>query len=574
MATKTKTKKVKKINDKEWLEETDIEEISRKEANIIISNFIELVRSRYFKWEEFANAGKRIVSKKKLDIASDDYKKFYSAYEQEKDKQFQNRMWPIRDVNLPKPIKPKTKRGISLVEWGKYLNDANDLLNDIETALENDNQLALELIYLKDEVIGLYEVKSRIIASLLSAWTGGARASATGMNIVLGGNPGTGKTSVAAVLSKITTLMGWITRPPSNHRIVIELNNAIEKFEIESGKKERLPEEPSSPISLRARRIEIERERRKTLTKERYGIIPKDREDYYVFTSREHYVAGFAGQTTLRTLTTLRDALGKFLFIDEAYSLITGPGDEFGIEILNVLVNWIPRIGEARLGLFAIAGYVDRLKKDFFRGNEGLQSRFPLIYVLPNYTPVQLSRVFLRIVEKNGWMLEFPPEIEGYIETISNTVGRQVVLAQQEARAMKLSAPVISRKEEEEEEEILEEDLPRWRRGKSERVRTGNEKFLVEFFFEFQKVFDIGNIRKVQNYINLLEERWARDKIADPTTLKTLDWMMKLNEEKYVTLELMTDAMILLLTSSIGFEPLKRDEKEELTDNEDIDLFS
>ena len=300
-----------------------------------------------------------------------------------------------------------------------------------------------------------------------------------------------------------------------------------------------------------------------------YGRVPKKREEYIYLTAPEDYVAGFVGQTALTTLKTLKRGLGKMTFIDEAADLATS---EFGLEALNVLLNWIPRIGQERLGMFAVAGYVDLLQERFFRRNEGLQSRFPLVYVLPNYTPTQLALVFFRIMTKGGWRLDAVPMVgDPSLEDLSLAVQTFVSSAEKKARERKIlrvGGPGGGEMKKKEEGETVESETEsgRWRRGSRPRVGRDAQKNIIAFFSEIQIVFEIGNIRKVQNLVNLIEELWAGEMIGE-SGKKTLAWLEKLQKRKIVTFAMMADAMQTLLVSSIGFEPVvEREEKIEVDD--------
>ena len=89
--------------------------------------------------------------------------------------------------------------------------------------------------------------------------------------------------------------------------------------------------------------------------------------------SRSEFISGYVGQTAKKTSDLIESAIGGVLFIDEAYSLVQGPEDSFGIEAINTLVKRIEDIGNNIIVI--LAGYT-REMTDFLNTNSGLKSRF------------------------------------------------------------------------------------------------------------------------------------------------------------------------------------------------------
>jgi hypothetical protein len=559
----------------EWAEDTEENVALKAKANRAIDNFSSLISSRLEAWKEKRAAGdsvvftanKPTVGFTKTMVMSKEYALFHGAYDPVKEKPvgvIRERMWPIRNPeHMPAPKKWPLSKNPDY-ELNAARDDATALLSDVGSAVKNDEELLKELAHLRNEIVGMYEFKARLISTLLSALTGGMRASATGMNFVFGGNPGTGKTSIAPVVGKIITLMGWIERTPSRHPIVIELRKSIEHYEPKRAEFGAAAEGPASP---RSRRFLESEQRRRIIEREEaertYGIVPEDRNEYASVRSRENLVAAYQGMTALRTLQTIVDDLGKFVLYDEAYGIIEGADDAYGTEVVNVLISWIPRIGQDRLAVFAVAGYVDLLQENFFRGNEGLQTRFPLVFVLPDYTPVQIAFLFHRFMLRGGWKLDFPStRVEALISRMARDVEEEVERKEEEAasrRIVRTGAARPEAKKKKAKREVEEGEEPKVTRWTTRSTiggdgRTGVERALVAFFVVFQRVFEIGNVRKAQNFIGLIEEKWASAMISDDAP-KTLAWLESLRTAKKVDLDLMMDAMEVLLTSSIGFEP-------------------
>lgn len=110
---------------------------------------------------------------------------------------------------------------------------------------------------------------------------------------------------------------------------------------------------------------------------------------HVVEVDRQNLVAGYVGQTALKTADAVNSAMGGVLFIDEAYSLAGGDND-FGGEAIETLLKMM----EDNRGKFAVivAGYTDNMTT-FIRSNPGLQSRFDATYNLPDYTCPELLQI-------------------------------------------------------------------------------------------------------------------------------------------------------------------------------------
>jgi SpoVK/Ycf46/Vps4 family AAA+-type ATPase len=120
--------------------------------------------------------------------------------------------------------------------------------------------------------------------------------------------------------------------------------------------------------------------------------------DHLVETSREDLVAGYVGQTAIKTRAVLEKALGGTLFIDEAYSLTSrqAGGQDFGSEAIETLLKFMED-NRGRLVIIA-AGY-DREMRDFLNANPGLRSRFTNIIGFPDYTAEECAVIFLRMLQ-------------------------------------------------------------------------------------------------------------------------------------------------------------------------------
>jgi AAA lid domain/ATPase family associated with various cellular activities (AAA) len=182
-----------------------------------------------------------------------------------------------------------------------------------------------------DALVGLHQVKAdvRRLSSLLRIQKlrtdRGLPTLETSHHLVFTGNPGTGKTTVARLLSQI----------------------------------------------LRA-----------------LDIVSKG---HLVETDRSHLVAGYVGQTAVRTREVLESALGGTLLIDEAYALARGSEQDFGREAIDAIVKFME---DHREDLAVIAaGYPEEMA-ELIDANPGLKSRFTRTVHFPDYTTEELVAIF------------------------------------------------------------------------------------------------------------------------------------------------------------------------------------
>jgi len=199
-------------------------------------------------------------------------------------------------------------------------------------------QLLAEL----DQLVGLANVKAEVrrLSSLLQVQQlraeRGMPTLETSHHLVFTGNPGTGKTTVARLLSQIYHAVGVVT------------------------------------------------------------------EGHLVETDRSKLVAGFVGQTALKTQTALESALGGMLLVDEAYALARGGENDFGLEAIDTLVKFME---DHRDDIAIVAAGYPAEMTDFINSNPGLKSRFTRTISFPDYTEDELVDIFLQLGEKNQYHL-------------------------------------------------------------------------------------------------------------------------------------------------------------------------
>lgn len=191
-----------------------------------------------------------------------------------------------------------------------------------------------------DELVGLDRVKAEVrrLTSLLHVQRlreeRGLPTIETSKHLVFSGNPGTGKTTVARLLSQIYRTVGVVSR------------------------------------------------------------------GHLVETDRSKLVAGYVGQTAIKTQETLEASLGGMLLIDEAYALARGGENDFGREAIDTIVKFM----EDHRGDLAIvaAGYTEEMGV-LIDTNPGLKSRFTRTIHFPDYTDDELVTIFLKLGERHRY---------------------------------------------------------------------------------------------------------------------------------------------------------------------------
>ncbi len=108
-------------------------------------------------------------------------------------------------------------------------------------------------------------------------------------------------------------------------------------------------------------------------------------------TDRSGLVAGYVGQTALKTAAVIESALGSVLFIDEAYALAE---DGFGEESVATLVKAMEDHRDELVVI--VAGYPDEMKT-FIESNPGLESRFGTTILFPDYSEDELVAIFRKL---------------------------------------------------------------------------------------------------------------------------------------------------------------------------------
>ncbi len=200
----------------------------------------------------------------------------------------------------------------------------------------------IDLLAELDQLVGLANVKAEVrrLSSLLQVQQiraeRGMPVIETSHHLVFTGNPGTGKTTVARLLSQIYHAVGVVSK------------------------------------------------------------------GHLVETDRSKLVAGFVGQTALKTQAALDSSLGGMLLIDEAYALARGGENDFGLEAIDTLVKFME---DHRDDIAIVAAGYPAEMSEFIDTNPGLKSRFTRTINFPDYTEDELVQIFLQLGERNRYQL-------------------------------------------------------------------------------------------------------------------------------------------------------------------------
>ena len=125
-------------------------------------------------------------------------------------------------------------------------------------------------------------------------------------------------------------------------------------------------------------------------------------DSYFTVLSGSDFIAGYLGQSEIQTRNILAENKGKVIFIDEAYSLDSGPDgrDTYRARVLEIIIKFMSENPDT---IFIFAGYKHALKNTIFKSQEGLLRRFLMRLECEPYTAEELYQIFLYQLSRNGW---------------------------------------------------------------------------------------------------------------------------------------------------------------------------
>ena len=144
------------------------------------------------------------------------------------------------------------------------------------------------------------------------------------------------------------------------------------------------------------------------------GILERG---HLVECDRKSLVAGFVGQTAIKTAELVQKAMGGGLFIDEAYSLVKDANSDFGKEAIETLL----KLMEDHRGEFmvVVAGYPAEMHS-FLEANPGLMSRFDKVFDFKDYSAEELLLIAKMMLDKEE--LKLDEEAEKHMKRYVNSL--------------------------------------------------------------------------------------------------------------------------------------------------------
>lgn len=236
---------------------------------------------------------------------------------------------------------------------------------------------------------------------------------------------------------------------------------------------------------------------------------------HLIETDRSGLVAGYVGQTALKTQEIINKAKGGVLFIDEAYSLYSKDGSDYGHEAIDTLLK---AMEDNRGDLVVIvAGYKNEME-DFINSNPGLESRFNKYINFDDYSGEELKNIFLSFCSRDKYEIDdrARKSLEDYFDRVykerdsSFSNGRfvrnyyeRVITAQ----ANRLS--ISDKMSDQDLTTIIESDLM---------IEEENKDSVEEALAELDKLIGLTEVKKeIKNLVNLIKINKVREEQGLPT---------------------------------------------------------
>jgi hypothetical protein len=261
------------------------------------------------------------------------------------------------EIEIESPVKSKTK-----VYIDSAIHTISDLISIVEKYQISDtveynidvkmlHQISGELREL-DALVGLKMLKKNVLDQILY-FSQGLAGPGEYKHMVIYGSPGTGKTDIAKILGRLYANMGIILGSGSANKTTLAC-----------------------------------------LSTSASASVPGFRK-----ATRSDLVAGYLGQTAIKTKALVSESLGGVLFIDEIYSL---GDDSFSKECADTLCELLSENKDKLIVI--VAGYQNEVNERFFKLNAGLESRFTWRFTIDDYTSAELWKMFKNKITAIGWM--------------------------------------------------------------------------------------------------------------------------------------------------------------------------
>ena len=251
---------------------------------------------------------------------------------------------------------------INMQALHKIRNDLVDLNNMIGMKNLKENIVDQLLYYLQNLHVPNVKNSHSVVSS-----------SGDFLHTVIYGSPGTGKTEVAKIIGRIYSNLGVIKSKSSS---------SASSSTYVPPKKKSSSGSSSSSSSSKFKKV-----------------------------TRADLIAGYLGQTALKTKDVIKDSIGGVLFIDEAYALgNTEKRDSFSKECIDTLCEALSDHKDDLMVI--IAGYEKDLNECFFAYNDGLDSRFTWRFKIDDYNAQDLRDIFTKKVRDFGWSVHENEEIK------------------------------------------------------------------------------------------------------------------------------------------------------------------
>lgn len=243
----------------------------------------------------------------------------------------------LMGLSQPSQMSDQELRSVRLQDVLKLKEETEHVRSEIEI----DHALLKDATNRLDSMIGLDEIKEKVHQLIEVVKFRKRQPSPAGdlfnMHTVFVGNPGTGKTTVARILTDIFKAIGLLSK------------------------------------------------------------------GHIIETDRQGLVAGYVGQTAIKTAELIEKARGGVLFIDEAYSLNkAGANNDFGDEAIQVLLK---QMEDLRGEFFVfVAGYPEKMDS-FLKMNPGLKSRFDHYLHFKDFNDEELLKIAMRFFDESDYKI-------------------------------------------------------------------------------------------------------------------------------------------------------------------------